>query len=429
MILFFTRQCNVSTLDCVLPVVTLLPLSNMSVFVIFLKINTTDVAKMVSKAWKILSVEERKKWEELALDDKKRFEAEKSAYKGPWKVPAISSNSKDPTVPKRPMSAFLAFSNHKRKVVRQEHQHLTNADVTRLLGRMWKNLPSEERRVYQDEEARMRERYKAALAGWKKEKQAEFMAHQEVKSKQKRKAGKASKVKKTLSIKRREGSLGSTGGDNNIVNPGRAQNDALTASPRILHAKEGQKSTFGTRMAAVTFGHTLTISPPSSHGHSGGKSSTTMLIESPTSPVTNNGNYRSGQRWGDWGHQEQRQDVSTGDRMNLPPIEGPVYFPNHSMTAMTDHAHHYMNEMNGYPYYYDTEYHEGSFSMPSTPTYPSEYYAHGEVMHGEYYEYDSHRYSDRWNNPEGQITLHHDGRGKDIPASSNAECISHNVFS
>lgn len=50
-----------------------------------LKIQTTDVAKMVSHAWKKLTPDERKYWDALADEDKARYEREKMEYKGPWK--------------------------------------------------------------------------------------------------------------------------------------------------------------------------------------------------------------------------------------------------------------------------------------------------------------------------------------------------------
>mmetsp|Transcript_62849 Transcript_62849/g.153020 ORF Transcript_62849/g.153020 Transcript_62849/m.153020 type:complete len:1335 (+) Transcript_62849:632-4636(+) len=151
------------------------------------KMNTTDVAKLVSKAWKSLSAEERKEWDDVALADKKRYEVERAAYKGPWKVPTISAAlaGKDPTAPKRPMSAFLAFSNDNRKAVKSVHTEMSNADITRILGQMWKELSAEDRRVYQEKEVLMRNKYKVVLEDWKKEKQATIMANPKKRRKKK----------------------------------------------------------------------------------------------------------------------------------------------------------------------------------------------------------------------------------------------------
>ena len=95
------------------------------------QLSTTEVAKMVSQAWKDLSSEEREKWEEMARKDKARYEMEKSMYTGPWKVPAKKRSQKDPNAPKRPMSAFLSFSNSKRSYVKDKHPDIGNAEVSR----------------------------------------------------------------------------------------------------------------------------------------------------------------------------------------------------------------------------------------------------------------------------------------------------------
>eukprot|EP00751_Fragilariopsis_kerguelensis_P043928 CAMPEP_0170979100 /NCGR_PEP_ID=MMETSP0736-20130129/1595_1 /TAXON_ID=186038 /ORGANISM="Fragilariopsis kerguelensis, Strain L26-C5" /LENGTH=505 /DNA_ID=CAMNT_0011401599 /DNA_START=219 /DNA_END=1736 /DNA_ORIENTATION=- len=57
------------------------------------KLNTPEVAKLVSKAWKALSKEERQKWDDLATQDRERYEKEKLAYTGPWKVPVQVTNA------------------------------------------------------------------------------------------------------------------------------------------------------------------------------------------------------------------------------------------------------------------------------------------------------------------------------------------------
>lgn len=94
---------------------------------------TTDIAKMVSEAWRELNPEEKEIWETKARKDKARYEVEKAMYKGPWKVPANKRTPKDPTAPKRPMSAFLAFSNKRRAALKRQHPDATNADLSRSM--------------------------------------------------------------------------------------------------------------------------------------------------------------------------------------------------------------------------------------------------------------------------------------------------------
>jgi hypothetical protein len=89
-------------------------------------------------------------------------------YKGPWKIPANKRTPKDPTAPKRPMSAFLAFSNKRRAALKRQHPDATNADLSKMLSKTWKEAPDELRRKYMEEEAGLREMYKVEMAKWRK---------------------------------------------------------------------------------------------------------------------------------------------------------------------------------------------------------------------------------------------------------------------
>jgi len=128
---------------------------------------TADIAKLVSKAWKNLSPDERESWEAMARKDRARYEMEKTTYKGPWKVPAKKRSLKDPHAPKRPMSAYLAFSNSRRAMVKKENPQMGNAELSRLLSTMWKEAPVDVRKKYIDREFAKRQSYNVVMATWK----------------------------------------------------------------------------------------------------------------------------------------------------------------------------------------------------------------------------------------------------------------------
>lgn len=141
------------------------------------KLQTTDVAKMVSQAWKNLPSDEREEWEEMARRDKARYELEKTMYTGPWKVPASKARSqKDPNAPKRPMSAFLSYSNSKRAQVKSSNPETGNAEVSRVLAKMWKEAPDEERRIHIEKEFELRQQYKSDIAIWRRNADEELKA-------------------------------------------------------------------------------------------------------------------------------------------------------------------------------------------------------------------------------------------------------------
>jgi hypothetical protein len=95
---------------------------------------------------------------DFAKRDKERYELEKSTYTGPWKVLA----TKDPAAPKRPMSAFLAFSNARRKDVTEANPMHTNGEVSKILADMWKKAPPQQKKLYQLQEGQLRKKYKSA---------------------------------------------------------------------------------------------------------------------------------------------------------------------------------------------------------------------------------------------------------------------------
>ncbi|CAB9515983.1 group protein B3 [Seminavis robusta] len=130
-------------------------------------VKTTDIAKMVSEAWKKLDPDARKDWDDKADRDKQRYEAEKAMYKGPWKIPSNKRKTKDPSAPKRPMSAFLAYSNSRRAELKRSNPKATNADLSRMLSKTWKELPPTERAVYMAEERELREQYKTKMSDWR----------------------------------------------------------------------------------------------------------------------------------------------------------------------------------------------------------------------------------------------------------------------
>lgn len=131
----------------------------------------TSISKRSAEMWKSLSTEERAMWDDIASQDKKRYLQEKSQYTGPWQVP-WKRVKKDPSAPKRPMSAFLYFSQGKRTEIKTERPEMKNTEVSRVLGEMWRNLSEAERAPYVERERKEREVYKVAIAEWREHNEA-----------------------------------------------------------------------------------------------------------------------------------------------------------------------------------------------------------------------------------------------------------------
>lgn len=134
--------------------------------------DVTEISRLIAKDWKSLPKSEREKWDQIALQDKMRYNAEKRLYTGPWQVPSKRLR-KDPSAPKRPPSAFLLYCQTERKKVRDQYPGMQNTDISKLLGKMWKESPLSVRQPHIDREQRERETYKKKIAKWRQERKDE----------------------------------------------------------------------------------------------------------------------------------------------------------------------------------------------------------------------------------------------------------------
>jgi hypothetical protein len=127
-----------------------------------------EISKLSGQKWKALPVDVRNYWDDVAAKDKVRYMSEKASYTGPWQVPSKRAK-KDPSAPKRSMSAFLFFSQGRRSQIKAKNPELKNTEISKMLGDLWRNCPDDDRRPYVEKEKIEREKYKIAMAKWKVE--------------------------------------------------------------------------------------------------------------------------------------------------------------------------------------------------------------------------------------------------------------------
>ena len=80
-------------------------------------------------------------WDAKSKIDKDRYDTEMSTFKQHQKLhntAPTKKTKKDPDAPKRPMSAFLAFSNQRRAALKRKNPDATNADLSKMLSVQWK---------------------------------------------------------------------------------------------------------------------------------------------------------------------------------------------------------------------------------------------------------------------------------------------------
>lgn len=62
-----------------------------------------------------------------------------------WDIHLFCNLQANPEKPKRPISAMFIFSEEKRPKLQQERPDLSDSELTRLLARMWNELPDKKK--------------------------------------------------------------------------------------------------------------------------------------------------------------------------------------------------------------------------------------------------------------------------------------------
>lgn len=126
----------------------------------------TAVAAHLGAVWRGMTPAEKQPFEELAVRDRARYAHEAAALpptpKGtgkrtpgrPRKTPA-----KAPGTPKRPLNAYLLFANQYRPQLRAQYPQLPITEVTRQMGAQWRGMGPEQKRPFEEQALRERERY------------------------------------------------------------------------------------------------------------------------------------------------------------------------------------------------------------------------------------------------------------------------------
>ncbi|KAJ1966477.1 High mobility group [Dipsacomyces acuminosporus] len=79
----------------------------------------------------------------------------------------LSARPRDPNLPKKPMTAYLLFSNDHREEVRNAFPDLTSQEIAKKLGDAWKSTTQEERDKYTQKHSELRRVYDLDLEKYK----------------------------------------------------------------------------------------------------------------------------------------------------------------------------------------------------------------------------------------------------------------------
>ncbi|KAI8912776.1 high mobility group box domain-containing protein, partial [Gorgonomyces haynaldii] len=73
---------------------------------------------------------------------------------------------KDPNAPKRPMTAFLYYSQDHRQAIIATNPGQPISEVAKLLGEKWKTATPQEKMRYEEMAARDKDRYNREMANY-----------------------------------------------------------------------------------------------------------------------------------------------------------------------------------------------------------------------------------------------------------------------
>jgi len=70
--------------------------------------------------------------------------------------------------PKRPLTAYMFFSQEKRPEIKRNNQNVSFGEIGKLLGEAWQKQNKDERKPYEEKAKKAKEEYLSAMAVYKK---------------------------------------------------------------------------------------------------------------------------------------------------------------------------------------------------------------------------------------------------------------------
>lgn len=104
----------------------------------------------LANLWKDLPEDQKKKYHDIAEKEKVRYLLELNNFYQTFPYEIVQNKTKKNHV-KKPCSAYALYLKEMKKKIKQENSSLKMADILKLVGERWKNLPEEEKAVYQDQ--------------------------------------------------------------------------------------------------------------------------------------------------------------------------------------------------------------------------------------------------------------------------------------
>lgn len=127
--------------------------------------NFSEVSSQLSERWRKLPPNERKPYEEKSTLDKLRYQREKKDYIQRLTNPKRRRKRKRAVFkePKKPLTAYNCFDKEVRQLIKRENPDLTFGELSREIGRRWREMTMDDKVPYQQKSQEDKERYQKEL--------------------------------------------------------------------------------------------------------------------------------------------------------------------------------------------------------------------------------------------------------------------------
>lgn len=127
------------------------------------------ITQKLGEMWKEMSEEDKEKYVKDAEQDKERYKEEMTKYREESKTDDISNistiendkklkktkkeklnNEDSDKKEKRPLSSYMMFTQAKREEVKEKNPGIKPTEISKVLGKMWKEMGEDEKNVYKN---------------------------------------------------------------------------------------------------------------------------------------------------------------------------------------------------------------------------------------------------------------------------------------
>lgn len=121
---------------------------------------SNEIMTELGRLWKQISDNDREKYQKMFELERTRYENEMTSYVPPAKE--VPTKSKDKSDLKKPMNAYVIFSQEARTRVKEEEPSLTFGEVTQRLATKWNSMSDSEKEKYNNLSREQRDVYENA---------------------------------------------------------------------------------------------------------------------------------------------------------------------------------------------------------------------------------------------------------------------------